>query len=372
MESIAKNREHIIVRTSLAGILVNVFLAAGKMTAGLLSRSIAVVLDGVNNLSDALSSVVTIIGARLAGRAPDRKHPLGHGRIEYLSSLIVSALVIYAGISALVSSVDKMIHPEQPDYSVLTLVLLGVAIAVKLVLGAYVKKQGKRVHSVALVASGSDASFDAILSASVLVSALLFMLLKVSLEPYVGLLISAFILRAGIGMTRETISAILGQRADPETTRAVREILTSEPEIRGAYDLILHNYGPERNYASVHIELPDTMTVAEVDKLTRRMESKVFEETGVILTGIGIYSYNTGNDWASRIHNQVQEQVLKHDWALQMHGFYMDVKEKTLMFDVVLNFGTDPKEAIGQLTREVQEMVPGYTVAIVPDVGVSD
>ena len=372
MESVAKKRENIIVRTSLIGILVNVFLAASKMAAGLLSRSIAIVLDGVNNLSDALSSVVTIIGAKLAGRAPDKQHPLGHGRIEYLSSLIVSALVIYAGISAMISSVDKIIHPEEPDYSTLTLVLMGVAIVAKLVLGTYVKNQGKKVHSVALVASGSDASFDAILSASVLVCALLFILLKVSLEPYVGILISLFILRAGIGMMRETISAILGQRADPETTKAVREILTSEPGIRGAYDLILHNYGPERNYASVHIELPDTMTVAEVDKLTRRMETKVFEQTGVILTGIGIYSYNTGNDWASRVHNQVQELVLKHDWALQMHGFYMDVKEKAIMFDVVLNFGVEPKEAVEQLTQEVQELVPGYTVAIVPDIDISD
>ncbi len=372
MESVAKHREHIIVRTSIIGILVNVFLAAAKMVAGMFARSIAMVLDGINNLSDALSSVVTIIGAKLAGRAPDKKHPLGHGRIEYLSSLIVSALVIYAGISALISSVEKIAEPEEPDYSVLSLVLLGVAIAAKLILGRYVKKQGQKVHSAALVASGSDASFDAILSASVLITALLFIWLGVSLEAWVGLVISLFILRAGLRIMMETVSAILGQRADPETTKAVREILTSEPEIRGAYDLILHNYGPERNYASVHIELPDTMTVAEVDKLTRRMEAKVFEETGVILTGIGIYSYNTGNDWASRIHNQVQELVLRHDWALQMHGFYMDVTEQTLMFDVVLNFGVDAQQAVAELTKEVQEMVPGYTVAIVPDIDISD
>jgi len=372
VESVAKHREHIIVRTSIIGILVNVFLAAAKMVAGMFARSIAMVLDGINNLSDALSSVVTIIGAKLAGRAPDKKHPLGHGRIEYLSSLIVSALVIYAGISALISSVEKIVEPEEPDYSVLSLVLLGVAIAAKLILGRYVKKQGQKVHSTALVASGSDASFDAILSASVLITALLFIWLGVSLEAWVGLVISLFILRAGLRIMMETVSAILGQRADPETTKAVREILTSEPEIRGAYDLILHNYGPERNYASVHIELPDTMTVAEVDRLTRRMEAKVFEETGVILTGIGIYSYNTGNDWASRIHNQVQELVLRHDWALQMHGFYMDVTEQTLMFDVVLNFGVDVQQAVAELTKEVQEMVPGYTVAIVPDIDISD
>ena len=372
MESPVANREHIIVRTSIIGILANVLLATLKMAAGWIANSIAVVLDGVNNLSDALSSVITIIGAKLAGRAPDRKHPLGHGRIEYLSSMIVSAIVLYAGIAALIESVKKIIHPEEADYSALTLIILVVAIAVKLVLGRYVKRQGEKVHSGALVASGSDATFDAILSASALVSAIIFLLSHVSLEAYVGVLISLFILRAGIGMMRETLSAILGQRADAETTRAVRELVNSEPEIRGAYDLIIHNYGPERNYASVHVELPDTMTVAEVDKLTRRVEAKVYRETGVILTGVGVYSYNTGNDEAAKIHNQVQELVLRHDWALQIHGFYMDAETKSIRFDVVLSFDVEPKEAVETLTGEVKELVPDYTVEIVPDVDISD
>ena len=372
MESPVANREHIIVRTSIIGILANVSLATLKMAAGWIANSIAVVLDGVNNLSDALSSVITIIGAKLAGRAPDRKHPLGHGRIEYLSSMIVSAIVLYAGIAALIESVKKIIHPEEADYSALTLIILVVAIAVKLVLGRYVKRQGEKVHSGALVASGSDATFDAILSASALVSAIIFLLSHVSLEAYVGVLISLFILRAGIGMMRETLSAILGQRADAETTRAVRELVNSEPEIRGAYDLIIHNYGPERNYASVHVELPDTMTVAEVDKLTRRVEAKVYRETGVILTGVGVYSYKTGNDEAAKIHNRVQELVLRHDWALQIHGFYMDAETKSIRFDVVLSFDVEPKEAIETLTGEVKELVPDYTVEIVPDVDISD
>ena len=372
MEPAALNRERIIVRTSVTGILTNVFLAAFKMAAGLIANSIAVVLDAVNNLSDALSSVITIIGAKLAGKAPDKKHPLGHGRIEYLSSMIVSAIVLYAGITALIESVKKIIHPEEADYSALTLIILAVAIAVKLILGRYVKRQGEKVHSGALIASGSDASFDAILSASALGSAIIFLWTHVSLEAYVGVLISVFILRAGIEMMRETLSVILGQRADAETTTAVRDILNSEPEIRGAYDLILHNYGPDRNYASVHVELPDTMTVEEVDRLTRRVEAKVFRETGVILTGVGVYSYNTGSDEAARIRNEVQEAVLRHDWALQLHGFYVDLQAKTIRFDVVLNFEIDRQEALETLHREMEELLPGYNVEIVPDVDISD
>lgn len=372
MEISAADRERIIVRTSITGILTNVFLSAFKMAVGLVSHSIAVVLDGVNNLSDALSSVITIIGTKLAGKAPDRKHPLGHGRIEYLSAMIVSALVLYAGITALVESVRKIISPEEADYSALTLVILGVAIVAKIVLGRYVKSQGERVHSGALIASGSDATFDAILSASVLGSAVIFLLTHVSLEAYVGVVIAAFILKAGIEMMRETLSAILGQRADAETTRKVRDILISEPEIRGAYDLILHNYGPDRNYASVHVELPDTMTVEEVDRLTRRVEARVYRETGVILTGVGVYSYNTGSDEAAKIRNNVQKAVLRHDWALQLHGFYADLEAKTIRFDVVLSFEIEPKEALQVLHDEMRTMYPEYTVEIVPDVDISD
>ena len=372
MESTGTDREKIIVKTSMTGILTNVFLAVFKMTAGLIANSIAVVLDAVNNLSDALSSVITIIGAKLAGKAPDREHPLGHGRIEYLSSMIVSGIVLYAGIASLIESIKKIIHPEEADYSALTLVILAVAIVVKLILGRYVKKQGEKVHSGALIASGSDASFDAILSASVLGSAVVFLLFHLSLEAYVGVLISLFILKAGIGMLQETLSEILGQRADPETTKAVRDILNSEPDIRGAYDLILHNYGPERNYASVHVELPDTMTVEEVDRLTRKVEAKVYRETGVILTGVGVYSYNTGSSEAARMRNRVQETVLRHDWALQLHGFYADLEAKTIRFDVVLSFDIEPKEALEVLCREIRELYPDYDVQIVPDVDISD
>ena len=354
MESSAASREQVIVRTSVTGILTNVFLATFKLVLGLIANSIAVVLDGVNNYSDALSSVITIIGTKLAGRAPDRKHPLGHGRIEYLSSMIVSAIVLYAGITSLIESVRKIIHPEEADYSVLTLVILAVAIVVKLILGRYVKTQGEKVHSGGLIASGSDASFDAILSASVLGSAIIFLLFRFSLEA------------------RDTLSEILGQRADAETTKAVRDILNGEPEIRGAYDLILHNYGPDRNYASVHVELPDTMTVEEVDKLTRRVEAKVYRETGVILTGIGVYSYNTGSSEAARIRNRVQEAVLRHDWALQLHGFYADLEKKAMRFDVVLSFDVDPKEALATLQDEITKLYPDYTAEIVPDVDISD
>jgi hypothetical protein len=234
-----------------------------------------------------------------------------------------------------------------------------------------VKAQGRKVTSGCLVASGSDALFDAILSSSVLVCAILFLTTGLSLEAYVGVVISGFIIKSGIEMMIETLNEILGQRADAEVTNRIKALLTEEAGVRGAYDLILHNYGPDKNLASVHLELPDTMTVAEVDRLTRKLEAKVYRETGVILTGVGLYSYNTGDDEAARIQNDVRERVLAHDWAVQFHGFYVDTEAKQMQFDVVMSFDIPPKEGLKTLQEEIQQAYPGYSIAIAPDVDVS-
>ena len=365
------NRDQVIIRTSVIGILTNLFLVTFKAAVGILSNSIAVILDAVNNLSDALSSVITIVGTKLSGRLPDRKHPLGYGRIEYLSAMIVSGIVLYAGLTSAVESVKKIIHPEKPDYSAVSLVIIAVAVAVKVILGRYVKAQGKKVNSGSLVASGSDAMNDAILSASVLASAIIFKLTGLSLEPFVGLVISVFIIKAGVEMMRETLDQILGTRADREVTDRIKALLTAEPEVRGAYDLILHNYGPDKNLASVHLELPDTMTVREVDRLTRKLEARVYRETGVILTGVGLYAFNTSDDEAARLQNDVHERVLAHDWAVQFHGFYVDTEAKEMQFDVVMSFDILPREGLKTLYEEMRRAYPDYKITIAPDVDVS-
>ena len=370
-EAIAE-REKTIVRTGVIGIAANVLLASAKAVIGILTRSIAVTLDAVNNLTDALSSIVTIIGAKLSVRRPDKEHPLGHGRVEYISAMLVSVIVLYAGVTSLIEAVKKIFSPEKPDYSVFSLVFFGFAIAVKLALGFYCKKVGKRVHSSALSASGTDALFDAVISASVLACALVFILTELSLEAYVGALISRMIIRSGIKMLKDTFDDILGKRADEELTKQIKAILNEEPDVRGAYDLFINNYGPDRNYASVHLELPDTMTVEDVDKLTRRVQKKVFLDTGVILTGVGVYSYNTSDDEASRMRNEVLEKVLSHDWALQVHGFHADCVSKEIRFDVVISFEVDKKEALKSLYEEITAMYPEYFVEIVPDVDATD
>ncbi len=366
------DRNKVIVKTSIVGIIANLFLVAFKAAVGLVSNSIAVILDAVNNLSDALSSVITIVGTKLANKLPDKKHPLGHGRIEYFSAMIVSALVLYAGITSAVESIKKIIHPEQADYSKISLIIIAVAVLVKLVLGRYVKAKGKKVNSQSLVASGSDAAFDAILSLSVLVSALIYTVWGISLEAYVGVIISVIIIKSGVEMMLETVNDILGKRADPETVQKIKELIVEEPEVRGAYDIIINNYGPEKNYASVHLELPDVMTVDKVDELSRKIQAKVYVETGVILTGVGVYSYNTESGLANEIRNAVLEQVLGYDWALQLHGFYLNEEEKTVRFDVVMSFDIKPEEGVAKLYSDLKQMYPEYEFEIIPDVDLAD
>ncbi|MCR5742878.1 MAG: cation diffusion facilitator family transporter [Lachnospiraceae bacterium] len=365
-------RDKIIIRTSIIGILVNVFLAAFKAVIGFLSNSIAVTLDAVNNLSDALSSIITIIGTKLAGKLPDKKHPMGYGRIEYLSSMIVSGIVLYAGITALVESVKSIISPETPDYSYVSLIIIAVAVLVKIVLGTFVKNTGVKINAVSLIASGSEALFDAIMSASVLACALIFMFTKLSLEAYLGVVISVMIIKSGIELMIETLNEILGSRPDKEFTDKIKQIIKTEPGVRGAYDLIVYNYGPDKNYASVHIEVPENMTAKEVDKLTRKLEDKVYKETGVILTGVGLYSYNTDNNAASKLREEISRKILAYDWAIQMHGFFLNEEEKEIRFDVVMSFDIRPEDGLNILYEQMTKDYPDYKILIAPDVYVSD
>lgn len=365
-------RNKIIVKTSIIGIAANLFLVAFKAAIGLLSNSIAVILDAVNNLSDALSSVITIIGTRIANKKPDKKHPLGHGRVEYISAMLVSALVLYAGITSLIESVRKIINPVEADYSTVSLIIIAAAVIVKFLLSRYVKAQGRKANSQSLIASGSDAGFDAILSLSVLISAIIFLIWHISLEAYVGVIISVIIIKSGFEMFFETISDILGRRADPEITNKIKSIINEEPDVRGVYDIFINNYGPEKNYASLHVELPDYMTVDKVDELTRRIQAKVYAETGVILTGVGVYSFNTGDDEVAKMRNTVLETVMAHEWALQLHGFYVDTERKDMRFDVVMSFDIDNKEGLELLYKEISALYPDYHLTIAPDVDISD
>ncbi len=289
-----------------------------------------------------------------------------------MSSMIVAAIVLYAGITSLVESMKKIIHPQEAKYSIISIVIIAVAVVVKFILGKYVKRQGEKVDSGALITSGADSIFDSILSLSVFISAIIYMIWSISLEAYVGVLLSVFIIKAGIEMMMETINHIIGQRQDKEISNKIKDLINEEKQVIGAYDLILFNYGPDKYYATVHLELPDTMSVAEVDQLTRRLQLKVYKKMEIILIGVGVYSYNTKDDEASRIRNDVQKLVLSHDWALQLHGFYIDIEQKNMRFDVIVSFEKDFKDAVEIITDEVQQKYPDYKILMIPDIDITD
>ena len=364
---LSENRGKTIVRTSIIGILTNVLLAAFKATLGILVNSIALVLDAVNNLSDALSSVVTIIGEKLSSKAPDKRHPMGYGRIEYISSMTISALVLYAGITSLVESVKKILNPSPASYTKLSIIVIGIAVVIKFILGKYVKSQGKKINSTALIASGSDSLFDSILSLSVFISAIIFMTWEISLEAYVGTIISIFMIKAGIEMMLSTIDDLIGHRADRYMVKKITDLINEEEQVLGVYDLALFNYGPNRYYCSLHVELPDTMSVSDVDKLTRKLQYKVYKNTGIILIALGVYSFNTKNKKATEIRKTVEKKILNYDWALQVHGLYADTEKKTLRFDVVLSFDINREDALKILRNDFEKLYPDYEIQIVPD-----
>lgn len=368
-----KSRNAVIVRTSIIGILANVFLAAFKAVVGFASNSIAIVMDAVNNISDAASSVITIIGAKLAGKEPDRKHPFGYGRIEYLSAVIISLLVLYAGITAFAESVRKIIRPDTPDYSAAALIIVGVAVAVKIILGRYVKHTGEKVHSDSLINSGEDATLDSIISASTLVAAAVYLIFHVSLEAWLGAIIALVIIKSGIGMLRDALSQILGQRADAQLARDIKNTISRHPEISGVYDLVLSDYGPDAWNGSVHVEVADTMTADEIDQLIRKVTEEVYRNHGVILTAVGVYSINTKDPEAVAAREQVREIVSGFPEILQMHGFYIDRDEKTVRFDVVVSFDAKDRGAVYQkVCEKVQEAFPEYRLQVTMDTDFSE
>ena len=366
------NRGKTIIRTSIIGIVVNILLAGFKFVVGVISGSIAIMLDAVNNLSDALSSVITIVGTTLAGKAPDKKHPYGYGRIEYMSAIVISLIVLYAGITSFQESVKAIIHPEAAVYSATTLRIVAVAVVVKIVLSQFFINTGKKVSSESLVASGTEARFDAVISVATLVAAFIYIYSGLSLESWLAAIISLLLIKSGLEMLRDTISQVLGERISTETSTAVKKTILSIDGVQGAYDLIFSDYGPDRVMASVHIEVPDTFTADKIDVITRQITEKVYAAHNIGIISVGVYSVNTKDDKAAQVRGEISKIVSQHNEALQMHGFFVDFEKKEIRFDVVLDFVPNRKEVFDQIIKEINQIFPDYNVFANMDVSYSD
>jgi len=362
-----KGRARQIIRTSWIGIITNVLLAGFKAAVGILASSVAIVMDAVNNLSDALSSVITIVGTKLSQRPADRNHPFGFGRIEYFSAIIIAVIVLSAGITSLIESVKKIFNPTEPEYTTVTLVVIVVAIVVKLILGQYVKRKGDQLKSDALIASGSDALFDAVITLATLISAGVMLLWGVSLDGILGALISIVIIKAGIEMLASPVNELLGTSISAEFTKQIQKEVSDFEGVHGVFDLILHNYGPDVKIGSLHINVYDTMSAHEIHGLTRKITTKMYERHGIIMT-VGVYAVATGENRRAELQTKVMQTLAGHQDIVQVHGFYYSEKENMLSVDVVPDISIHDDDAFAsQLTNDIQPLVPGMQVVIVVD-----
>ena len=335
----------------MVGIAANIFLALFKFTVGIAANSVSIVLDAVNNITDALTSVITIVGARLSVREPDREHPFGYGRVEGLSALLIGMIIMYAGISALRESVKRIANPGTLDYTLETFIVMAAAVVCKVLMGLYTRNKGKELRSTALKASGKDALDDSMLTASTLAAALIFVYTGVSLEAYVGVVISFVIIRTGYETLKETVSELLGERVSPDLVHAVRDSIMSFPEIEGVYDIVIHNYGKNMMLGS----------------------GKVLDDTGVVISGVSVYAVNSKNEKAVDMRSNIQALAEKYEHVLQMHGFYLDEIDKVIKFDIVVSFDASDNKAVRDAIRdEVKALYPGYSVDITIDHDISE
>ncbi len=363
---VTNNRNRLIIRTSIHIIIANLMLALMKAVIGLLTNSIAIVLDAINNFTDAGSSLITIIGTKLASKKPDREHPWGHGRIEYISSMIIGAIITSAGLSSLIESGHKILRPQTPDYNMTSLIIIGICVLVKIVLGQYASYMGKKCNSETLRNSGKDALLDAVISTSTLIAAIIFIFYGISLEAYLAAIISIIIVKAGFDMIRNTISEILGERVNPEIAHNVKKTIMSFPEVHGVYDMVFHDYGPTMVFGSVHIQVDENMRAPEISELIRRISLEVFEVHQVVITAISIYSLSADNESAIEIQETATEIAMSYEHVVQIHGFY--ILNNVIQFDVIVDFDAPNRlEICDQIAEEVHKKYPEFAVQAILD-----
>jgi cation diffusion facilitator family transporter len=372
-ETIIKKRQKVIVRTSAIGIFANLLLAGFKAFVGIITNSIAIVLDSINNFSDMLSAIITIIGIRFANKAPDKKHPMGHGRLEYIGTAIIAVIIMYIGVTAIIESVKKIINPEPVSYTTPSLIIITVAVAVKVILSIYYRKAGKKVGSGSLEASATDALFDAIISFATLISAIVYVTWGIATEAYLAVLISLVILYSGVKMLGNVFSVILGERVDPELSQNIKKSICEVDKVRGAFDLMIHDYGANMTYCSVNIEVDDDLTAREIDDISREVRRKVFYGYHIYICSVGIYSINTKNDKVNEVYHRVKEIISHYEHVIQIHGFHLDEKKKEISFDVVISFDAKNRRAYYMaIKRHLHRAFPKYKINLALDSDYSD
>ena len=365
MKSREVNRDKTIIQTSVIGILANVLLVGFKATIGFIAGSISIIMDALNNLTDVLSSVITIIGTVVSNKKPDKKHPFGHGRVEYITSTIIAFLILVAGGLAIYESIMSIIDYFQnghqlPQFTVLSLIILGVAVLVKAGIGIFYKIQAKKVDSQTLNASGNDALFDAALSTATLVGAIFAYTLGWYVEGYLGIIIGIFILKTGIEVLVESFSSIIGERYDKEETRQITADIAKVPGVKGVFDLIINSYGHKRNIGSVHVGVEGHLNAKEVQIIEREITMMMYEKYNTIMT-VGIYADCDDSEEARQIRAKLTEILKEYPAVLQLHGLFVDVPIHFCNFDLVISFEEkEPEKVIADVKERMMKEFPEF------------
>ena len=359
------NRNKTIVRYNVVSILINIFLSAAKIIVGVVTRAHAVILDGVEDLSDLISAIFTIFSVRVGEKRADKEHPFGYGRAEYLASLFVTIIIMLVGIRSIVESVKDIIDPhDPPDYNAVLILIMVISLILKLIFGFMLRKKGRQINSTAMVMSGTDTMCDALTSASILAAILIKKIFEFDIEHYLCIGISLLIIYTGIQMMRECVGKILGTPVDPAFKKKIKNMVLTEDSVCDVQTLVIHNYGENVYIGSVDIAVDENMRAGEITKLSRRITENA-DKLGLTLTAVGITGANTNSPEADRIWDAILDTVRAHKEIKKAHSFRADFQEKQIFFTIVPDIeDPDKEEHLKKLSDEIQKQFPDMTVSI--------
>lgn len=359
------SREKIITRTSTLGIVVNVLVALSKVVVGMLASSIAIISEGVNNAADALTSVLTLVGTKLAGKHPDKKHPFGYGRIEYLTSFIIAVLILVTGFEMLIGAVELVFEPTELAISYLSLAVVAGSAVVKFILGVYTMKMGKKAESSALHAVGVDCRNDSFVSLVTIASAIVFLVFQFSIDAYVGIFTSLLIIKAGFDVLKDAVSDLLGRAGEEDLAKKLyREIRKTECIVNAA-DMMLHNYGPDAFSGSVNVEIDHNKTVGEVYQILHELQLRIMHEYHVVMV-FGIYAVDNDTEKGKEIRKKVGQFVQSKEHVVSFHAVYLPAESNLLYCDLVVDYDLrDWDELRNEFLAYMKESYPDKQVELV-------
>jgi len=359
-----KSRDEIIARTSILNVIVNVIISIIKIIIGLATSSIAIVSEGINGATDALSSVMTFVGTKLAKKHPDEEHPFGYGRIEYLTSLVISGVILFAGIQMIINSVNLIIHPEEMSVSYVFIIIIAAVAVLKFFLGTYTIKMGKTASSQSLIAVGTECRTDSFASIITIVSSLIFIIFGVSLDAYAGIIISLLIVKAWFDSLRETSGDLLGRPGDMELVNVLYKEIRSTDGVIAAADMMLHNYGPDAWSGSVNIEIDHKKTVGEIYSFIHALQLRIMHEHNVTMV-FGIYAIDNDSEHIKELRERIATFVKEHEYVKSYHAVYIEPSNHDIYCDFIVDYKLDNWDALDAEFRDyMDKLYPGQRIEL--------